>query len=51
MSLFDSIADTLLSLLSSWTGLSGSGSVGVNVAPGEKGSLQLFSDDRPGVEG
>ena len=43
MSLFDSIADTLLSLLSSWTGLSGSGSVGssVNVAPGEKGSLPL----------
>lgn len=42
MSLFDSIADTLLSLLSSWTGLSGTRSEGRgSVDPGEKGSLPL----------
>ena len=45
MSLSDSIADTLLSLLRSWIGLSGSGSVVSGCAgdmnPGEKGSLPL----------
>ena len=44
MSLTDSIADTLLSLLSSF-GMSG---VGVNVAPGEKMSMPLLSDNKSG---